>query len=147
MTKDELITKLQEESKDLSSYLSSDDYSNAADRASYDTGWAYPVSTSFRITWQLQRSFRWLYFYLLNNYATKFKFEQINLQQRWEHFRQMIKDIDEQFEKAVQENPAEFADVDTYKMFGTKIDAGFAYENGTGRDITYDEDQEVIVKP
>jgi len=147
MTKSELITLLEEEIKGLSSYLISSDYSNACDDASKETGWSFPVSGDFKIFWIKQRAKRHLFFYLLTESAHKFKFEQINLQHRFEHYKEIIDKMDEDFDKIQESRPEEFAQVDTYKMFGHKIDAGFQYEAQTGRDFTYDEDNEVIITP
>ena len=43
---------------------------------------------------------------------------------------------DEQFAAFMEERPDLFAGVEAFTMFGTKIDAGFAYTE-SGVDITY----------
>ncbi len=147
MTKEEMQALLLEEVKGLSSYLDSEDYSNACDDSVRETGWAFPVTVDYKIYWMKERAKRALFFYLLTESAHKFKYKQINLQHRFEHHKAIIEMMDGQFLKAQEDRPDQFADVSSFKMFGTKIDAGFQYETETGRDITYGDDNEVIFTP
>jgi len=147
MTESELKVLLEVEVKGLTSYLDSADYDNAIDDAERDTSWTMPVTTDFKIKWMKERAKRHLFFYLYTESAHKFKFEQINLQHRFEHYSKILKFMDEAFEKAIENNPHEFSDMDAFHMFGTKIDAGFKYNNVTGRDETYDSDNEVLFAP
>lgn len=146
MTADELKEVLQIELKSLASKLDSNDYDQALNNAQRDTGWTCPVTIAFQIQWLKERAKRWLFFFLLSESAHKFKFEQINLQQRFEHYKELIKYMDEQFEAAKEENIAEFAGAQAYEMFGTKIEAGFQYDD-IGNDLTYEDDNIVIVEP
>lgn len=136
MTKDEMIDLLPLEVKGLSSYLVDDDYSNACDDAERETGWAFPVTTDFRILWTKNRAKRYLFFYLMTESAHKFKYEQISLNQRFEHYFSIIKQMDVDFEKVQNDHPEEFITTDSYLLFGTKIDAGFAYDE-IGNDTTF----------
>ena len=147
MTKAEMIILATAEVKGLSSYLVSDDYSNACDDAERDTGWSLPITDSFKILWFKERVKRYLFFYLYTESAHKFKYKQINLQQRFEHYRDLIKYLDEKFQAIMEERPDQFAGVDSYKMFGHKVDAGFAYNPQTGDEITFEDDQQVIFEP
>lgn len=147
MTKAEMVTLLQQEVKSLSSYLVSDDYNNACDDASNDTGLTFPVTNKTAIYWMKQRAKRHLHFYLASETAHKFKYKQINLNQRFEHHWKMVQDMDKRWDAIQDQILAELAGVDSYELFGTKVDAGFAYEHQTGRDITYDTEQEVIHTP
>jgi hypothetical protein len=151
MTRAEIIAQIKEEVKNLTSYLTDPtDYENAVDEAARETGWSYPISGNTRTKWQLFRSKRHLFFYLWSESAHKFKYKQINLQHRFDHYERLIKYMDEVWEKALMEDAdlnAELSGADQFELFGTKIDAGFAYESQTGRDITYDEDQIVIHHP
>jgi len=147
MDRTELLILLKQEVKGLASKLEDADFQNSIDDASRETGWTLPVGTDFKAYWLKNRAKRHLFFYLATESAYKFKFEQINLQHRFDHFTRLYKEMDEAFEKAVLENPAEFAGVDASRMFGTKIDAGFAYDPQTGIDITYDEEQLVEFGP
>ena len=147
MTKAELTTIIKQELKGLSSEFVVEDYTNAINAAERDTGWSAPYSADFKEKWMIQRTRRHLFSYLQTETAADFKYEQINLQQPFAHYTKLIEKMDEAFEKVMEEEPHEFAGVEAYELFGTKIDAGFAREAQTGRDITYDEDQSVIITP
>lgn len=147
MTKAELTTVLQAELKGLSSEFEADDYTNAINAAERDTGWASPYGTDFKETWMLQRAKRHLFSYLQTETAADFKYKQIFLNQPFEHYSKLIKAMDEDFVKIMEEEPHHFANVSAYEMFGTKIDSGFATEAQTGRDTTYDSDQRIIITP
>jgi hypothetical protein len=147
LTKNQMMTLLEKEVKGLTSYLDSDDYNNACDDASRETGFSYPVADGFQTLWMKSRAKRHIFFYLLTESAHKFKYEQINLQHRFEHYRDIIKYMDGQYEKAIEEFAFEFAGVSAVNALGTKIDAGFAYEPQTGRDRTYDDDNVTILSP
>lgn len=147
MTKDEMVVILKREVKGLSTFLVDDDYTDGCDDAARENGWAFPVTGDFKIYWQKQRAIRHIFFHLLSESTYKFKYKQVNLNQRFDHLFALIKEMDLKYEQALEERPDEFAGVDDYELFGHKIDAGFAYEPQTGRDFTYDEDQEVIVAP
>jgi len=147
MTKAEFITLVTQEVKGLSSYLVAIDYENAADDASRETGWSFPVTGDFKIYWVKQRIKRHLFFYLYTESAHKFKYKQINLQHRFDHYDKMIAKMDVVYAAAIEERPDLFAGVSISHLFGTKIDAGFHYQSGTGRDTTYREENEVIFGP
>lgn len=146
MTKNELVILLEREVKGLSSYLDPVDYRSAADDASRETGWAFDVSGDFKEYWIKQRAKRHIFFYLLSESAHKFKVEQINLQHRFDHYKAIIAYMDKEFQVIIEERPDQFAEADPFKMFGSKVDAGFAYDSA-GRDITYDSDQLVDFSP
>ena len=137
MERSELLALIKQEIKGLSSYLDTADYNNAVDDALRETGWSLPISGNFKELWLKQRCKRHLYFYLYSESAHKFKYKQINLQHRFLHYGKMIKDLDESFEKAIDDRPDLFAGVSTFHLFGTKVDAGFQYQHQTGKDTTY----------
>lgn len=147
MTKAEMTTLLEQEVKGLSSYLESEDYSNALDDASRETGWAFPISGDTKIYWQKQRGKRHLHFFLVSETAHKFKYKQISLNQRFEHHWKIISGMDKTWENAKEDLLVELSGAETHELFGTKVDAGFAYQDETGHDITYDESQKVIHTP
>ena len=147
LTRTTLIELLEVEVKGLSSYLDADDYGNAVDDAARETGWALPLSDAFKEYWYKTRSKRHLFYYLLSESASKFKVKQINLQHRFDHYNILVKQMDLEFVKVQEDYPELFTSADYESMFGSKIDAGFAYEPLTGRDITYDTDQKVIISP
>jgi len=141
MTQHEAEQLLQKEVKGLDSYLDLKDYQNAVQKAVYDTGWSFPVSTNNRIYWILERSKRHLFFFLMSESAHKFKVKQYNLQHRFEHYRELIKDMDMQWENYSNAMPD-----DGLGLFGTKVDAGFQYDS-TGKDTTYGTKNKVVFRP
>jgi len=136
MTKQELVLKLEKEVKGLHQYLVKEDWENAADDAINEFETTFPTSGQTLEYWVKKRAKRHLFFYLLTESAHKFKFEQINLQHRFDHYSILVKMEDEQFAAFMEERPDLFAGVEAFTMFGTKIDAGFAYTE-SGVDITY----------
>lgn len=147
MTKDEMSTLVERELMGLATKFDVDNFSDAADDAARDTGFSFPVTTAFQIKWMKQRMKRAMFFMLLTGAAKKVKYEQISLEQEFGHYREIIKDLDAEFERAKKDDPYEFAGVSSYQMFGTKIDAGFQYEHLTGVDTTYNDGNEVIISP
>jgi len=145
MTRTEMMAQLVEEVP-IDALTDPTDYENAVDAAARETEWAFPVSTDFKIHWQMERAKRYLFFYLATQTAQKFKIKQISLNQKFDHYFKLIDKLDKDFATVVDERPDEFASVDVYRLFGSKIDAGFAVDP-LGRDITYRSDQQVIVKP
>jgi hypothetical protein len=143
MTKKEMEIILQQEVKGLSAYLDPVDYTNACNDASRETGWAFPTSTDFRSYWMKQRAKRHIFFYMVTESAHKFKYQQVNLQNRFEHYWKLIQSMDEAYLLAIQG----MEDVEeAFRAFGTKVDAGFAYDE-VGKDISYDPKQLVVFSP
>ena len=147
LTKSRMVTLLEQEVKGLTNYLDGNDYKNACDDATRETGFSFPVADGSQTLWVKTRAKRHLFFYLLSESAHKFKYEQINLQHRFDHYEKIIKFMDDAYEKAMDEFAYEFAGASAVNMLGSKIDAGFAYEPGTGRDLTYSADNEPLLAP
>jgi hypothetical protein len=145
MTEAEIISELTSDFRHNTAVDSIDITSGVTD-AQRETGFSLPTSDSFEIIWLKRRASRWVYHYIRTGQAHKFKFEEINLQNRFDHYDALIKSEDREFVKAIEENMDKFAGVDPYKLFGTKVDAGFAYDD-LGHDITYDEDNIVVSSP
>ena len=147
MTQDELRELLKEEVKGLTTKLTvPTDYDNAIDNAELET-WTLPQTSGFRIIWLKRRAKRHLYNFLLSETSNKFKVKDKFLNQKFDHYLKLVKWEDEQFEKAQTDDAHEFADVSSVNLFGTKIDAGFAYQDQTGIDVTYSDGNEVISAP
>jgi len=147
MEQTEMELLVEGEVKGLSSYLDRVDFINACNDAAMETGFSFPTSTDFQTYWNKLRAKRHIFFYLLSESAHKFKYEQINLQHRFEHYRSLIKDMDVQYEAAKEEFYLEFSGASSVNIFGTKIDAGFQYDPLTGRDTTYKSDNVPVLTP
>jgi len=143
MTRDELLDLLPIEVKGLSRYLADEDYENAINDASNESGWSFPIAggdpkqTSIMEYWIKNRAKRHLFFYLMSESAHKFKYDVISLNQRFDHYALILKTMDAQWADFTAENPELFLTGDPASWFCTKIDAGFAYDEA-GNDITYD---------
>lgn len=146
-TETSMQEKLIEEVKGLSTYLEDDDYINAINDALRETGFSLPTSDDFEVLWIKNRAKRHLFFYLQTESAHKFKVDQINLQQRFEHYKDLIAQMDKAYEEALESNPEKFAGAQNFALFGSKIDAGFSYESQTGIDTTYASGNKVVVSP
>ena len=146
MTEAELVTRLTAEVKGLSAKLVSTDYTNAIANAKDELGWALPNTDTYQLTWLRKRAKRHLVEFLLTESASKYKFEDANLQQKFDNFRRLLRDWDAEFAAEIEARTDIFSGVDSYQLFGTKIDAGFAYDIA-GNDITYDDDMLVEFDP
>ena len=147
MTESQLVDLIQRELGGLSTKFDDNNYADALDEAERETGFsAEGNSNSFQITWLKSRTKRHLFFQMLSESAHKFKFKQVNLQHRFDHYMRLISKLDGDFKIAIEENAHEFAQVSVIHLFGHKADAGFSYDH-MGNDTTYDDDQAVVVEP
>jgi len=147
MTRDELIDLLTDELKGLASDLADVDYENAIDAALRDTGWSLPQTSSFKEKWLISRSKRHLFFFLQTEAATQTRYHHFHIHQKFDHFERLITRMDEDFEKAMEDVAHEFVGVSVAQTMGTKIAAGFAYGSQTGRDLTYGDNNQVVIQP
>lgn len=118
--------------------LTDDGFGAAVDSAATELGWTLPEEDPTRLLWIVKRSVRYACYILWVASAQKFKYKQVNLQQRFEHYKLLIENMDTEYETALANNTKLFANVETYKMFGTAVGAGFNYDF-MGRDITYED--------
>jgi hypothetical protein len=147
LSEEDFKEQIETELGDLSTKIDvPDDIDRATALAVSETGWTFPLSTDFRDYWMKQRTKRHIFFMLCGESAYKFKFKQINLQNRFEHFRSLIRIMDLEWESAKKENAAEFAGVSATHLFGTQIEPGFQYDD-VGQDTTYDDENLVIISP
>jgi len=135
MNETELALLVQDDVKGLDSYLDQDDYTRAVQAASRETGYAIPATNDMKIHWLVERAKRAIYSMLLAESAHKFKVKQYSLHHRFEHYRSLIEYMDKEYKEYLESEPV---DPDMAVHIGTmKIDAGFQYEEDTGRDSTY----------
>lgn len=144
MDRDTLIENVQLEVKNLTNYLDDEDYERAAADAEGETGMELPIDDSTadgkkKLYWFKERVKRHLFFYLYSESAHKFKYEGINLQQRFEHYKVILKDMDKAWKEAQEEFFDLFNDIEPHKMFGEVVSPGFVYD-GLGRDLTYESE-------
>lgn len=146
MTSSELIDAVKIGIKGLTSYLEDDDYDEAVADAERETGFTMPVTSNFQILWMKRRTQRHLLSILLYDSARKFRAETFFINQRFEHYDKLMEREDKAFAEAQVTDAFEFAGVSAFKVFGTKIEAGFQYDD-VGRETTYTDDNAVIFAP
>ena len=145
-TREEFLVTLAIRMKGVSTLLAPDEYSLCVDDMLLETGWAFPITSSFQLYWAGQRSKRHCIMLLLTSQAPKFQVDKIRLDQRFDHYKKMVEQLDMEFKEAKEENPTEFSNAEIYMALGHYINAGFAYDS-FGRDVTYDETNKVLYAP
>jgi hypothetical protein len=133
--KDEAISVLSISMSTAASALTSDGLSAAVDAATSELNWSFPISDSKKCLWLIKRATRHACFILWLASAQKFKYKQVNLQHRFDHYEKLIKYMDTEYEIALTSESTMFANVEPYKLFGTVVGAGFHYDS-IGNDIT-----------
>lgn len=148
MTSAQLIAVVKREIMSLSSEFTTQNYNDAVSDAERDCGWSLPQTDNFKVKWLKERTKRHLFWmYLIGSLGLNFQYEQVHLEHQFKQYHTLVKDIDESFEEAKNEDPAAFAGVSVSHLFGTKIDAGFQYDD-VGRETTFDDDEnEIIFNP
>lgn len=117
--------------------VSTDGQEQAANQALRELGWVIPQSDETKNYWIIERTKRHIMYVLLLEQAHKFRFKQIHLQQRFEHYIKMIDSMDETFKEFMELNPNLFPLSNMEgSVLGDFLDAGFVYDQ-LGRDLTY----------
>ena len=124
----------------LSTLLTADGYSLVCDQVVQELDWSFPMTSPAKVLWAVKRGTRHAIELLRIASANKFRYKQVSLNQRFEHFQKMIEEFDKEFEAALLSDIGLFAGVSSFAMFGTKIGAGFSY-GADGTDKTYDYDK------
>ena len=113
------------------------DYGTAANIALSELGLRLPLSNQKMEHWLLLRGKRHALDIARTSSARKFKYKQINLDQRFHHFNTMIREMDEAYAYALE------TDVDLMGLSGINahkyimyIRPGFVYSK-VGKDLTY----------
>lgn len=134
-TIDSVIVDVQAEIGKTSSALTIEGYQSAVMSALAELRWALPMNDTFKEHWLVKRAKRHALFILLTESAHKFKYKQINLQNRFDNYVRLVNMLDEEFARAIEADPAAFIDGVNTDTFGLSIKAGFVYD-GLGNDIT-----------
>ena len=111
----------------------------ACELAQSELAWSLPQSNSFRVYWIVQRARRHLMYILLCESAHKFRFKEIHLHNRFKHYHQLIKQMDNEFMEVIEERPLDFdhlTSTNTNGVFGLYLTSGFNY-NYAGEDLSY----------
>lgn len=117
--------------------VTDDGYESAVATAVSELGFSLPSSDDSKTMWLTKRSLRHCIFILWVASAQKFKYKQVNLQQRFEHYDRLLGVMDKEYTDAAEADASFFSDVAAYKQYGTAVGPGFSYD-AIGRDTTYD---------
>ena len=120
-TKDQLIDIIVNKMGSNSSNVSEDGYGVAIDSALLELGWEIPCSHPKKIFWLINRSLRYSIEILLLESAHKFRYDKIFLQNRHTQYLATLNKMDQDFAKAVEDDPYLFAS-------GTSVDTEYLVE-------------------
>lgn len=137
MDQSSLLSEIAKDSS-INDFLESDEIIDAVTDALRETGWSFPMTENFKCLWIKSRTKRYCFNLLWTGAARKFKVEQLSLNQRFDHYGKVIEKMDNDFEKAKEENPDEFIASGSdlrVNMFGTVSGPGFVYDIA-GNDVT-----------
>ena len=121
--------------------LSSDNQAAAASQALLELGWTLPEEDTKKCYWIIERTKRYAIYTLLIQFASKFRYKQIHLQQKFENHLKIIEGMDLVFATAMEKDLTGMFDVamdlDSFSKYGFLMNpAGFVYDC-LGRDLTY----------
>lgn len=145
MTREELITVVESEIKDLASDLEISDSELAVNKALMETSYTLPNTDNAQSYWLIERTKRHLIFMLATGSARKFQVKQIKLSEKFKNLKELYVSMDSEWREAKRDLGIGVTDYST--LFGTKIDAGFSYDPVTAEDSTYNKEQIVIATP
>ena len=106
---DELIEILRFKMGTNSDNLTDDGFSVAVDSALLELGWVLPCTHPNKVLWIINRSLRYCIEILLIESAHKFRYDKIFLQNRFSHYQALITKMDDDFRKAIEDNPSLFS--------------------------------------
>lgn len=109
----------------------------AVDTAIRELGLAFPLSNDTKEYWAIERGKRHSYDIIRSSSARKFRYKQIHLNQRFDHFDRLIDKMDESFAYAL-ETDAGLSGI-SGMLYIHYIKPGFVYDK-YGRDITHEVD-------
>jgi len=101
----------------------------AAERANLELGCTYPISKPVFQIWAIERGKRHAIDILRVEAAHRFKYKQLSLNNRFQHYNALIEALDKEFEEAMMELMIQGGKLTFY------IESGFVYDH-YGNDIT-----------
>ena len=115
-----------------------------ATQTELELGWPYAVTDSNKEYWMVERCRRHSMYLLMVEAANKFQYKKIFLQHKFHNYIQLIKQMDEDFYKAVEDDPHNiFEDIGaSFSDFASYIGNGYITDN-LGRDCSYLNDRVV----
>lgn len=119
----------------LSLDMTDDIYNLAESIALSELGYAFPVTDSEKQSWLMRRCRRHIIDIFYTQAATSIEYKQSKHNLKFDHFKELIKSWDEEFNKAMSETPFVFSNISLTDSFGTYHRPGFVYDP-FGNDIT-----------
>lgn len=121
--------------------LTAENREASANQALMELGWSLPETDARKCYWIIERTKRYSLYVLLIQFASKFRYKQIHLQQKFENHLKLIQAADETYAKAMEEDITGMfdvpADLESFANYGFLMNpAGFVYDS-LGRDLTY----------
>jgi len=93
--------------------LSEEGFEVAAESAMNELGWELPCSHPKKVLWIMNRGLRYCVEILMVESAHKFRYDKIFLQNRFAHYKQIIDKMDQDFMKAMEDDPGLFSTTST----------------------------------
>ena len=109
----------------------------AISQATSELSWVIPNTDEAQCHWIIERTRRHLLYVIAIESARKFQYKQIRLNQRFNHYFQLIEKMDEDYAKAIDDNPSLFPST-SGTWLTTYLPCDFVYDQA-GKDLTYDE--------
>lgn len=134
-TIDQLIGRINVSMGSSRELLEPEEYEFAASQALNELGWSLPISDLKKVYWIIERGKRHSLDVLRTQSANKFKYKDLSLNHRFNHYDALIKDLDNKFEKAMDTDPDLLDVSDTFSIFGTYVENGIVYDQ-YGNDIS-----------
>jgi len=107
---DDIVEALKPKFGITADSLTEEAYEDAANSALKELGWVVPITHPLKKHWAVERAVRHSIFILMLEAARKFRYKQIHLQNRFEHYNRILTLLDEQYAAAKEANPELFAD-------------------------------------
>jgi len=133
-TTSEFVTEIEKAISSSASYLESEETEFAATQALRELGFSLPVDNKKKEYWCIERGKRHALDILRTVSAHKFKYKQLSLNQRFEHYNTLLDKMDADFEKALNSDP-DLMDIDVTKFFGVYLENSIVYDQ-FGNDIS-----------
>lgn len=124
--------------------ISDPGWTRVATQTELELGWAYVITDYNKEYWMVERCRRHAMYLLMVESANKFQYKKAYLQHKFQNYIQLIKQMDAEFEQAVEDDPHDiFGDIGaSFSDFASYITTGFGTDN-LGRDTTYINDRVV----
>lgn len=133
-TSDQLVSEVTISLGSSSELIGAEGYEFAVSQALNELGWSFPVDGK-KAYWAVQRTKRHCLDILRTQSAHKFRYKDLSLNHRFNHYNAMIEDLDKKFEKALDTDPDLLDVADMFKVFGTYVENGIVVDQ-YGNDIS-----------